>query len=221
VEIGGEDLGAAMAALNDSGIPTIASGGAASGPLEKGVGRRSFFRSGTFVILVVIVLAFFAQRLVSPADEDGGRTYDQFIDQIERAPETIERVTLEPDESTLEVTERNGDEYTTGYPPSTEQVLVNLLQRQQIETVVEDTNGSSVLSWLFYLLPFALFFGFFVILMRRMRSGDTAAGSLSGNWRPDRLKAVLDAESAEAAEAHVRQGLPSETYRVGRAKSWS
>ena len=39
---------------------------------------RRFFRSAAFPILIVIVLAFFAQRLISGPSSDTTPTYDQF-----------------------------------------------------------------------------------------------------------------------------------------------
>ena len=40
---------------------------------------RRFFRSAAFPILIVIVLAFFAQRLISPATQEETPTYTEFI----------------------------------------------------------------------------------------------------------------------------------------------
>jgi magnesium chelatase subunit I len=43
-----------------------------------------------------------------------------------------------------------------------------------VETVVEGAGGSSILSLLTYILPFVLFFGFWIFLMQRMRRADPA-----------------------------------------------
>ena len=48
---------------------------------------RRFFRSALFPILIVIVLAFFAQRLISPSQQEETPTYNEFIAQIENDPE--------------------------------------------------------------------------------------------------------------------------------------
>ena len=47
---------------------------------------RRFFRSAAFPILIVIVLAFFAQRLISGPSSDTTPTYDQFIPQVKNQP---------------------------------------------------------------------------------------------------------------------------------------
>jgi cell division protease FtsH len=147
---------------------------------------RRFFRSAAFPILIVIVLAFFAQRLINPPDETNTPTYSQFIQTVRDNPDSIESVTLQPKTQTAKVTEANGDEYETGYPPNTEEALVNSLDRQNIETTVEGTGGSSFLSILTYILPFILFFGFWVFLMNQMQGGGSRVMSF-GKSRAKRM----------------------------------
>ncbi len=132
---------------------------------------RRLFRSAAFPILIVIVLAFFAQRLISPGEQEDPPTYNEFIAQIENDPESIKTVTLAPKTQTAKVVETNGEEYSTGYPPNTEESLVNTLQRNDIDTDVESTGGSGFLNILTYILPFLLFFGFWIFLMNQMQGG--------------------------------------------------
>ncbi len=147
---------------------------------------RRFFRSAAFPILIVIVLAFFAQRLINPPDEPSTPTYSEFIATVDSNPGSIESVTLQPKTQTAKVTEANGDEYETGYPPNTEEALVNSLERQKIDTTVEGTGGSSFLSILTYILPFILFFGFWVFLMNQMQGGGSRVMSF-GKSRAKRM----------------------------------
>ncbi len=132
---------------------------------------RRLFRSAAFPILIVIVLAFFAQRLISPGEKEDPPTYNEFIAQIENDASSIDTVTLAPKTQTAKVVETNGEEYSTGYPPNTEESLVNTLQRNDIATDVESTGGSSFLNILTYILPFLLFFGFWIFLMNQMQGG--------------------------------------------------
>ncbi len=132
---------------------------------------RRLFRSAAFPILIVIVLAFFAQRLISPGEREDPPTYNEFLAQIENDPDSIQSVTLSPKTQTAKVVETNEEEYSTGYPPNTEESLVNTLQRNDIETDVESTGGSSFLNILTYILPFLLFFGFWIFLMNQMQGG--------------------------------------------------
>jgi cell division protease FtsH len=147
---------------------------------------RRLFRSAAFPILIVIVLAFFAQRLISPGEMEDPPTYNEFISQIENDPESIESVTVSPKTQTVKVTETNDEEYSTGYPPNTEESLVNTLQRNDIKTDVEGTGGSSFLSILTYILPFLLFFGFWIFLMNQMQGGGSRVMSF-GKSRAKRM----------------------------------
>ena len=132
---------------------------------------KRLFRSAAFPILIVIVLAFFAQRLISPAEPEEPPTYNEFIAQIENDPNSIERVTLQPDKQSAKVLETNEEEYSTGYPPNTEESLVNTLRRNDIETEVEANSGGGILGALTYILPFVLFLGFWIFLMNQMQGG--------------------------------------------------
>ncbi len=217
VGVEGDHLHRAMATLNGAGIPTISSGSGLVAPRDH---RRRFLRSPTFAILLVLVLAFFASRLIDPSEQSSEPTYDQFLTQVERAPETIERVTLDPEDTEAEVVERDGSEYAAGYPPSSEESLVNALRRQGIQTDVESRDGSNVASWIAYLLPFLLFFGFWLLLMRRERERPgSPVEPPNGSGGLDDLTAVVSAQSAQDAERLVGDNLPpGGAYRVGSAR---
>src|SRR5436189_3259870 len=101
---------------------------------------RRFFRSAAFPILIVIVLAFFAQRLISPGQQEQTPTYSEFKAQAQRDPQSIQEVTFQPKTNTIEVKQQDGKQYSTGYPNNTEPQLTNLLQRKHIETKVEGTG---------------------------------------------------------------------------------
>jgi cell division protease FtsH len=147
---------------------------------------RRFFRSAAFPILIVIVLAFFAQRLISPSSSEEPPTYSQFLTQVDRSPESIKDVTLDTKTNTVDVTESDGNQYSTGYPPETSDSLTNALRRQHIDFNVKGTGGSSLLSILTYILPFILFFGFWVFLMNQMQGGGSRVMSF-GKSRAKRM----------------------------------
>jgi cell division protease FtsH len=131
-------------------------------------------RSGALVpILIVIVLAFFAQRIISPATEEEKPTYNEFITQINDDAQAadIEQVTLKTESNEVEVVQEDGTEYSTGYLPNTEQDLQATLERQEIKTVVEGQGGSSILGVLTYILPFVLILAFWIFLMNQMQGG--------------------------------------------------
>src|SRR4051812_32956757 len=147
---------------------------------------RRFFRSAAFPILIVIVLAFFAQRLISPPSSEKTPTFNDLRAQIENRPSEIDSVTFQQKTETVKVTETNGDEYSTGYPPDLQASVVNQLARSHIDTTIEGTGGSSFLSILTYILPFVLFFGFWLFLMNQMQGGGSRVMSF-GKSRAKRM----------------------------------
>jgi cell division protease FtsH len=130
---------------------------------------RRFFKSAAFPILLVVILAFIAQRLVSNSSSTPAPTYNQFLAQIDRGQ--VSEVSINTKDNTLDVKEKDGTSFSTGYPLNTEQSLLNSLDKNSVETTVHGTGGSSLLSLLTYILPFILFFGFWIFLMNQMQGG--------------------------------------------------
>jgi cell division protease FtsH len=143
---------------------------------------RRFFKSAAFPILLVVILAFVAQRLIGSSGGTEPPSYNQFLSQIERGD--IKQVTINTKDNTLDVTQTDDSKYSTGYPNNTEQSLVNELQRNDVTIDVKGTGGSSLLSVLTYILPFVLFFGFWIFLMNQMQGG----GSRVMNFGKSRAK---------------------------------
>jgi cell division protease FtsH len=149
---------------------------------------RRFFRSAAFPILIVIVLAFFAQKLISGPSNETTPTYDAFVEQVRHDPSSIESVTFDQKSSSITVDQPDGKSYSTGYPTSGngQTQLINLLEKKGVTTKVEGTGGSSFLSILTYILPFILFFGFWVFLMNQMQGGGSRVMSF-GKSRAKRM----------------------------------
>jgi cell division protease FtsH len=82
-----------------------------------------FFKSAAFPILIVVVLAFFAQRLISPGQQQRDPNYSQFLSQVERGQ--VKDVTLNTKNNRIDVQVQGGRKYQTAYPDNTEQNLVN------------------------------------------------------------------------------------------------
>jgi cell division protease FtsH len=143
---------------------------------------RRFFKSAAFPILLVVILAFIAQRLISPGPSEESPVYSEFVTQVDN--QQVAEVTVNTKDNTLDVKQQNGDEYSTGYAPDTEQNLLNLLERNDVKTAIKGTGGSSLLSLLTYILPFLLFFGFWIFLMNQMQGG----GSRVMNFGKSRAK---------------------------------
>jgi cell division protease FtsH len=143
---------------------------------------RRFFKSAAFPILLVVILAFVAQRVFVNNGGTPPPSYNEFLTQISKGE--VKSVTINTKDNTLDVTQTDNSHYSTGYPNNTEQSLVNDLQRNHVTTDVKGTGGSSLLSVLTYILPFVLFFGFWIFLMNQMQGG----GSRVMNFGKSRAK---------------------------------
>ncbi len=135
---------------------------------------RRFFKSAAFPILLVVILAFVAQKVISQPDGTKAPSYNQLV-----APKTgliatdrIDEITINTKDNTLDVKRKNGDSFSTGYPANTEQSLLNLIDQSDVTSLsVKGTGGSGLLSLLTYILPFVLFLGFWIFLMNQMQGG--------------------------------------------------
>jgi cell division protease FtsH len=128
----------------------------------------------------VVILAFVAQKVITQGPEQETPSYNQLIASKAQggliANGRIEKVTVNTKDNTLDVTEQgehgeDGKSFSTGYPPDGEESLINALKVNEVETDVKGTGGSSLLSLLTYILPFVLFFGFWIFLMNQMQGG--------------------------------------------------
>jgi cell division protease FtsH len=134
---------------------------------------RRFFKSAAFPILLVVILAFIAQKVISGPSGSEAPPYNELVN-----PKTgliaggqVKEVTVNTKDNTLDVKQTDGHSFSTGYPPNTEQSLIEALDHANVKTTVHGTGSSSLLSLLTYILPFVLFFGFWIFLMNQMQGG--------------------------------------------------
>jgi cell division protease FtsH len=147
---------------------------------------RRLFRSALFPILIVVALAFLAQRLINPPSSTEPPTYSAFISEVKHSPKDFRSVTLQTKTNTVDVEQSDDTTFSTGYPVDGGEKLANLLTKQGIETKVEGTGGSSLFSILTYILPFILFFGFWFFLVNQMQGGGSRVMSF-GKSRAKRM----------------------------------
>jgi cell division protease FtsH len=147
---------------------------------------RRFFRSAAFPILIVVVLAFFAQRLISPGSGHETPDYTTFVQRVDSGQ--IESVTWNTKDNTLNVKQKDGTSYDEAYPDSdsSQAQLLNSLQQNDVKTEIKGKGGSSLLSLLTYILPFLLFFAFWIFLMNQMQGGGSRVMSF-GKSRAKRM----------------------------------
>ena len=143
-----------------------------------------FFKSAAFPILIVVVLAFFAQKLISPGDRQKDPNYSEFITQVEDGK--IEQVTLSTKNNRIDVETNSGKKYQTAYPDNTEQNLVNQLRAEDVPITVKPKGGSGWLTALTYILPFVIFLLFWLFIINQMQGGGSKVMSF-GKSRAKRM----------------------------------
>jgi cell division protease FtsH len=145
---------------------------------------RRFFKSAAFPILLVVILAFVAQRLISPGSQTETPSFNQFQALIQQGQ--IDKATFNTKDNTIDVEQHDGTKYTEAYPDSdsVQAQLFNQMDANNVEVTVKGKGGSSLLSLLTYILPFVLFFGFWIFLMNQMQGG----GSRVMNFGKSRAK---------------------------------
>jgi cell division protease FtsH len=143
-----------------------------------------FFKSAAFPILIVVVLAFFAQKLISPGEQQKDTSYSQFITQVDN--DQVKKVTLNTKNNRVDVERNNGDKYETAYPDNTEQNLVNQLQQADVDVDVKAKSGSGWLTALTYILPFVIFLLFWLFIINQMQGGGSKVMSF-GKSRAKRM----------------------------------
>ncbi len=148
---------------------------------------RRFFRSAAFPILIVIVLAFFAQRLLNNPSTPEPPTLSEFVAAGEAA--TRARSTRSPSSrrATRSTSSRRPEALLDRLPEQLRAASWSTpCQRKGVAFNAEGTGGSSFLSILTYILPFILFFGFWIFLMNQMQGGGSRVMSF-GKSRAKRM----------------------------------
>ncbi|HYM57075.1 MAG TPA: ATP-dependent zinc metalloprotease FtsH [Solirubrobacteraceae bacterium] len=150
-----------------------------------------FFKSAAFPILIVIVLAFFASKLISRADQATPRSFAGFLEQVENGQ--VQTATLRTKDNSLDVVLKGADKnkYQVGYPVDYSDVLVTKLRAAKSDGLIRDfdvkpARSSVILSLLTYVLPFLIFIGFWIFLMNQVQGGGSKVMSF-GKSRAKRL----------------------------------
>ena len=148
-----------------------------------------FFKSAALPILIVVVLAFFVQKLVSPRSSEPVPSYGEFITQLEAGQ--VKTVDVKTKDNTLVVKPRTGAQYERGFLPDNAPALESRLEKakaahQLDDYNIEGTKSNGWLSLLTYVLPFLIFIGFWIFLMNQMQGGGSKVMSF-GKSRAKRM----------------------------------
>jgi cell division protease FtsH len=150
-----------------------------------------FLKSALFPIAIVIVLAFFAQRLISPTQNNGPPHSYQTLIAKDLPNGAVRSADVKTKDNTVDVTLTNGTKYTVGFVPGQAAAdLVTQLEKAPNKPAfnVEGTSTSGWLSLLTYVLPFLIFIGFWLFLMNQVQGGGSRVMSF-GKSRAKRMTA--------------------------------
>jgi cell division protease FtsH len=150
-----------------------------------------FFKSALFPILIVIVLAFFASKLISRSDQAPARSFAGFLEQVEQGQ--VATATLHTKDNSIDVRLKGTDKnkYQVGYPVDYSDILVTKLRAAKSDGLIRDfdvkpARSSVILSLLTYVLPFLIFIGFWIFLMNQVQGGGSKVMSF-GKSRAKRM----------------------------------
>ncbi|HZI90398.1 MAG TPA: ATP-dependent zinc metalloprotease FtsH [Thermoleophilaceae bacterium] len=143
-----------------------------------------FFKSAFFPILIVVVLAYFAQQLISPGERRPDPSYSDFLAQVDDGK--VRKVTLNTKNNKIDVERTRGAKYETAYPDNTEQALVNTLRQEKIPIDVKAKSGAGWVTALTYILPFVIFLLFWLFIINQMQGGGSKVMSF-GKSRAKRM----------------------------------
>lgn len=144
-----------------------------------------FFKSAMFPILIVVVLAFFAQRLINPGEREKVPSYSEFLTQVDQG--AVRNVTINTKDNTLDVVLKQSDrKYRTAYPDNTEPQLTQALRSNDVPTDVKGKGGGGWLTVLTYVLPFVIFLLFWLFIINQMQGGGSKVMSF-GKSRAKRM----------------------------------
>jgi cell division protease FtsH len=134
---------------------------------------RRFFKSAAFPILLVVILAFVASKVITGDSGTKAPSYNELINKQSGliAEGKVKDVEINTKDNTLDVKLKNDESFSTGYPLDTEQSLINLLEANDVATEVHGSGGSSWLNVLTFILPFVLFLALWIFLMNQMQGG--------------------------------------------------
>jgi len=148
-----------------------------------------FSKSAAFPILIVVILAFFAQQLISSPNKEKDPGFGTFLTQLNS--NQIKSVEMRNRSNELLVTKTDKKQYEVGFATDYGDELTKTLlaaeQDDKIQTFdIKGTRTNGWISMLTYVLPFLLFIGFWIFLMNQMQGGGSKVMSF-GKSRAKRM----------------------------------
>jgi cell division protease FtsH len=147
-----------------------------------------FFKSAAFPILIVIVLAFFAQKLIGSTNKTPTPTFAQMLYDLKTNQVRTLQLDQKDNSATFTLNQSPNTKYTVGYPDNYVTTLINEgyndVPKAGFDVQSKSSNGW--LSLLTYILPFIIFIGFWIFLMNQVQGGGSKVMSF-GKSRAKRM----------------------------------
>jgi cell division protease FtsH len=157
-----------------------------------------FFKSAAFPILIVVVLAFFAQKLIGGTSHTPKPTFGQLVTYLQNGE--VKSISLDQKDLSASVTLIPSEasavgvsKFSVGYPNNYVTQLIKLSQTDLAKTGagaggldVSSTSSSDWLGLLTTILPFLIFIGLWIFLMNQVQGGGSKVMSF-GKSRAKRL----------------------------------
>jgi cell division protease FtsH len=147
-----------------------------------------FFKSAAFPILIVVVLAFLAVKLVNTSSSNKHPHSYQTLVSKELPKSEVSSVEFKNKGKALEVKLKNKESYEIGFIDQAAPELIKELRTDGVPYNVESEKSSALLSLLTYILPFLIFLGFWIFLMNQVQGGGSKVMSF-GKSRAKRMSA--------------------------------
>jgi len=145
-----------------------------------------FFKSAAFPILIVVVLAFFAQRLIVGTPHVRA-VYGDLVQAIDQGQ--VKSMSLVQSSDTANVTLKDGTKFSVGYPDNAASTLVSNYLAHGGNPAAIDVKSKSTNAWLSlltYILPIVILIGFWLFLMNQVQGGGSKVMSF-GKSRAKRM----------------------------------
>jgi cell division protease FtsH len=133
-------------------------------------------RNGLFPLVVVVLLVYLASQTLLPGHAAAVRVeYGDFLARVDSAPQAVRKVTFNRDSQVVEAEFRDETKIKAKY--TTDASAFALEQRLRRAGVrIDSASKTEWWSVLTYLLPFVLFFLFWILLMSRKQRDERPPG---------------------------------------------
>ncbi|HVD10212.1 MAG TPA: ATP-dependent zinc metalloprotease FtsH [Gaiellaceae bacterium] len=145
-----------------------------------------FFRSALFPLIVIVLLVYLASQTLLPSRGESTKVaYSDLIQKVEAGQ--VQSVLFVPKGRSIEATLQGGEKVKSNYPSDqSEAAFEEKLLANDVAFDSKGTGSSAWLSILTYLIPFVLFFGFWIFLMNQVQGGGSKVMSF-GKSRAKRM----------------------------------